>query len=59
VKLVEAFNHGDWDDFRIQVEILGGIGHSSGDDFLSGIWFALHALRESATYEKARGEQRC
>lgn len=59
VKLVEAFNLGNWDDFRIQVEILGGIGHSSGDDFLSGVWFALHALRESATYEKAGGAQRC
>ena len=41
VKLVEAYNCGDWESFGVMADIIGRIGHSSGDDFLSGIWLAL------------------
>lgn len=39
--MVEAFNAEDWSRFSRQVEQVSRIGHSSGDDYLSGVWQAL------------------
>ena len=39
--LAESFNAGDWTCFSRQVERVSRIGHSSGDDYLSGVWWAL------------------
>lgn len=39
--MAEAFNAGDWAHFSQQVEKVSRIGHSSGDDYLSGVWWAL------------------
>ena len=42
--LAEAFNSDDWKIFSRQVELISLIGHSSGDDFLTGAWWALRQL---------------
>ena len=39
--LAESFNAGDWKRFSLQVERVSRIGHSSGDDYLSDVWWAL------------------
>lgn len=39
--LAEAFNTSDWMRFSRQVERVSRIGHSSGDDYLSGVWWAM------------------
>jgi hypothetical protein len=44
VALVNAYNLGDWEEFACQMRRIGEIGHSSGDDLLSGIWFAVSRL---------------
>ena len=40
-RLVESFNNKDWKTFSCQVEQVSRIGHSSGNDYLAGVWWAL------------------
>lgn len=40
-KLAETFNSGDWEDFAWQAELISRLGHSSGEDWLTGAWWAL------------------
>lgn len=37
----DAFNTGDWEAFALQAEEISRMGHTSGDDWLTGAWFAL------------------
>jgi hypothetical protein len=64
VELVEAYNRADWAAFSVQIRRISEIGHSSGDDFLSGIWFALERLATKPLTTKplpdnAGGERLC
>ena len=40
-KMAEAFNSGDWEAFAWQAELISRLGHSSGEDWLTGAWWAL------------------
>ena len=59
VKLVEAYNRNEWELFAAQLEIIGRIGHSSGDDFLSGMYVAIAGLFDSGRDDMMGGEQQC
>ncbi len=59
VELVEAYNRGAWEAFVDQVQRIGEIGHSSGDDFLSGIWFALGRLNTKPFPNNTGGDLGC
>lgn len=43
-QLVAAFNSRDWKAFSFRAGQISRIGHSSGDDYLSGIWHALDSF---------------
>lgn len=59
VALVEAYNRGDWQVYIDQIQRIGEIGHSSGDDFLSGIWFALGWLGSKTFADNTGGKCGC
>lgn len=48
--LADSFNAGDWPHFAKQVEAVSLIGHSSGEDFLTGVWRALRGGGPSGEY---------
>lgn len=51
--MVEAFNAGEWEIFSYQVASISRIGHSSGNDCLTGAWCALNLMDE--VDDKLRG----
>jgi hypothetical protein len=59
VSLVEAYNADAWEKFSAQLKIIGKTGHSSGDDFLSGVYVAVSELFYRPSTRNQGGGQQC